>query len=174
MSCLAPRCWTVKGDCRKMEYESGVQGNRKLLNNSGFSSRRNLEVLKKGEDMSKSMLAFVLSMLTLGVIAPQSAFGQTPVFTMGAQSGNGPIIVDQQTGAITFCAVNPYVNNSFGHCALIGRITASPPASLSIATAPYGAAFVLNNVTGDIMQCQTISNGGNPSGSCTHVGPASR
>lgn len=103
-----------------------------------------------------------------------------------AQLGIGLVVVDQQSGAIDFCA--DYITSApIGHCAKLGHIAPNaslptPPTGLSLiipsaanvaSNATDGAsAYVVNNQTGDIVQCNTINGNGTPEGTCADLGTA--
>ncbi len=103
-----------------------------------------------------------------------------------AELGIGIVVVDQQSGAINYCA--DYIASApVGHCAKLGHITPSS----SLPTAPSGlsvviptssnvasngtegaSVYVINNQTGDIVQCNTVNGNGTPSGACVDLGVA--
>jgi hypothetical protein len=131
-----------------------------------------------------SVCLLALWLLTSEFVTPrQSALAQspTPIFTI-ASAGNGVLITDQSTGAITFCPSLVNVTGSKAvpsdKCALLGRITPSSSNSLSVA-APPTSAFIINNQTGQILQCATedfvTGSVGSPVGdSCVQQGYASK
>jgi hypothetical protein len=140
---------------------------------------------------NKERIAAVgVSLLTLWVLTNEitsprhSALAQspTPIFTI-VSTGNGALITDQTTGAITFCPsfVNVTASKAVpsDKCALLGRITPSSSASSLSVAAPQSSAFILNNQTGQILQCATAdfvnNSGGSPVGdSCAQQGYASK
>jgi hypothetical protein len=126
-----------------------------------------------------------LWLLTSEFVTPRHsvlAQSPTPIFTI-ASTGNGALITDQSTGAITFCPslVNVTATKAVpsDKCALLGRITPSSSSnSLSVA-APQSSTFIINNQTGQILQCATADfvsgSVGSPVGdSCVQQGYASK
>lgn len=108
----------------------------------------------------------------------------TPIFTMAPTANtSGVVIVDQTTGAISYCTslVNATTSTAIpsDSCSLLGRATPTSGSSNSLSiTASGSSVFVLNNVTGQIVQCATIDNvignSGRPEGSCISLGAASK
>jgi hypothetical protein len=135
--------------------------------------------------MNKTKIVTLVISLTLGAVtasaegggppvAPPAPTPTTPVFTTTAVL-NGVVIVDQTTGAVTYCTSLVNVSNAGATpsdaCAFMGRATPTSGSSTSLTvTASGSSVFVLNNVTGIILQCATIENivgsTGKPEGSC--------
>lgn len=125
--------------------------------------------------------AVALGICSIWLIRPAStAHAQTTgqVFTSLPTANNtGTVIVDQSTGAVTFCASSVKSNAPDDGCILLGRATPSSgyPESLTM-SASASTVYILNNVTGAILQCstlETINNGyGSPTGSCVSLGSA--
>lgn len=128
--------------------------------------------------------------------APPAATSQPRILTVvSAQLGVGIVVVDQRTGAISYCSdeIGETVTGStfsqpkpLSHCAKLGTITptSTPPAAAVGLTviipagtdvtvkgnATGGTSFyVINNQTGDIVQCSTV-NGNTPTGTCVDLG----
>jgi hypothetical protein len=134
----------------------------------------------------------VLALATVGklYVYPVKAASPARVLTVtGAELGIGIIVVDQQSGAVDFCA--DYVANTtpVGKCGKIGHVTPSPslptpPAGLSVVAPSTGnvgatgngtsgaSVYIVNNQTGDIAQCGYFSSGGTPVGTCVDLGVA--
>ncbi len=126
-----------------------------------------------------------------GPVGPQGpAGGQTapaPVYTSVTLPSGGLIVVNQSTGAITYCTGEvSYIEYSMlnasatpvGVCVALGRATptAGSTTSLSVIPQPTGA-FVVNNDTGAILQCGALNvlwNGNQDDGygSCKSMGAA--
>jgi hypothetical protein len=131
----------------------------------------------------------VLAIATMGklYVHPVKAASPARVLTVtAAELGIGIIVVDQQSGAVDFCA--DYIAGvPVGKCGKIGHVTPNtslptPPAGLTV-VAPggsnvvtngtYGASvYLINNQTGDISQCSYINGNGTPEGTCVDLGVA--
>ena len=124
------------------------------------------------------LLAGVESLIRPGVTAAQTSSATFTVSPTG--NSTGVVIVDQSTGAITYCTslVNISGINAIpsGFCTMLARATPGPsPNSLSV-SASSSSIFVINNQTGQILQCATIDNVvsgvGHPAGTCVQQGTA--
>jgi len=139
----------------------------------------------------RRMLIIGLPLLALAVmgklyVRPVKAASTTRVLTVtGAELGIGLIVVDQETGAVDFCA--DYIANTtpVGKCGKIGHVTPSaslptPPAGLTVVAPSTGnvasngtsgaSVYIINNQTGDIAQCGYFSGNGTPVGTCVDLG----
>jgi|SRR5579883_148310 len=129
-----------------------------------------------------------LSLGAMGVwlgVGEGRGFAQTAsVFTTVATgNSSGIIIVSQNTGAITYCTSLVNVVGSTAtpsdSCLLLGRATPSSGSASSLSVAASASSvFVVNNITGQILQCAAVDNvvgtTGRPEGSCVSLGAANR
>lgn len=103
-----------------------------------------------------------------------------------AELGIGIIIVDQQSGAVDFCA-DDISGAPVGKCGKIGAVkpsttlpaippgvTVVAPSSGNVATNGTDGAsvYLVNNQTGDVSQCSYINENGTPTGTCVDLGVA--
>ncbi len=132
-------------------------------------------------------------MLTLAIaskfyVRPVKAASPARVLTVtGAELGIGIIVVDQQSGAVDFCADYIAGTTPVGRCGKIGHVTPntslpSSPAGLTVVAPSTGnvisdgtqgaSIYLINNQTGDISQCGYFSGNGTPEGTCVDLGVA--
>lgn len=142
----------------------------------------------KGRNMKLNQMgmSFALGLLAAGAIwlaAPQRvvrAQTTTAVFTMaGTSNTDGVVIVDQSSGAVTYCTSNVTLVGTTaaptGVCTLLGRATPGSGATSLSVTASASSVFILNNQTGAILQCSTLETSlARPEGSCVSQGNANK
>ncbi|HEY2495468.1 MAG TPA: beta-propeller fold lactonase family protein [Candidatus Angelobacter sp.] len=106
----------------------------------------------------------------IGTAAHGSA---APAFSMGS-TVNGVAIVDQHSGTITHCTavVGSTGVTPLGQCAKLGSAPFSIGSNFPLASAQT-SAFVINSLTGAVVQCSMTENGqGTPIGECSEIGKA--
>ncbi len=115
-------------------------------------------------------------------LPPKAVSAQSTVVTVfneNSVSPAGEVMVDQTTGAITFCAEEVVIfagAEPEGNCKMLGRATPGTGTS-SLATSVSGdSVFVLNNQTGLILQCAAVTSvllgPPEPTGTCVPPSPS--
>jgi hypothetical protein len=119
---------------------------------------------------------FILAVLVVLIgphVRPASAQSTSPLphFFTTSPTADGVVVVDQSTGYITYCTnyvqkkpnlAGVVSESPAGQCASIGKITASPAAvgnfvpNLTVIT-QSPSLYVINNITGQIVQCATVN-----------------
>ena len=127
----------------------------------------------------------------VGMVAPQPAMAASRNLTVTVTNW-GAIVVDQVTGAISYCYAYGSAGPSItGSCLKIGTATPSstlptPQVGLSVyqattnsgstytsgLTIQTGDVWLVNNTTGDVTYCYFYPNLGSPQGVCKDLGIA--
>jgi hypothetical protein len=95
-----------------------------------------------------------------GTVSAQSGsvFTMTPAFNVFGVL-NGVVIVDQSTGAVSVCTSRIFANPntpSNGTCQLRARVRPGSGTSSLTVTTTNGSVFILNNESGQILECTTF------------------
>lgn len=125
--------------------------------------------------MNKKKLKIFVTVVVLSLMAaaaiifgvpPRIVLAQAvPVFTMtaafnGLSVPNGVVIVNQSTGAVSVCMaqffIAPNSATSNGTCQLRGRVIPGSGTSSLTVTGTYGSVFILNNESGQMLECTTF------------------
>jgi hypothetical protein len=91
----------------------------------------------------------------------------SPVYTAVAMPAGGTIVVNQSTGAISYCTGEVLISGigpggstvaPIGVCIVLGKATPTLGSTTSLTVVPQpSGAFVVNNDTGAILQCATYN-----------------
>jgi len=131
----------------------------------------------------RRVLAGAKVIAVAGVMVVLPSFGAMATISPGWSAGGvtgGAIVVNQNTGAITYCTgfytgTNPATPS--GTCTKIGTITptttAGPSLVINSSLVPESSAIVTNIYTGKVVECTTtLTTQGVPNGSCIVEGTA--